>query len=131
MAKNWNKTEEEVLVRMVKEKSPIEKIAKILDKSENAVYLKAYRLRIPLKEICPRPTMRRILEAKFGDVTIIQVNRSFYERTGISQKRWPKLIFGYEEPTQDEIVAVAKFFKMTYEEWARFLDVIQLNMFEV
>lgn len=130
MAKNWTREEEQALIRMVKDKVPMEKLSKYLNKSENACYLKAYRLRIPLRDLCPRPTMRKILEAKFGDVSILQMNRKFYEQTGISQKRWPKLQFGYEEPTQDEIVAVAKYFNMTNEEWTRFLNVIQLTMFD-
>ena len=128
MAKNWTRGEEESLVKMIKDKLSIHKIAKYLGKSENATYLKAYRMRMPLKELCARPTMRQIIEAKFGDVTIIKVNRRFYEETMISQKRWPKLLYGYEEPTQDEIVAVARFFKMTTEEWARFVKVRQLTM---
>lgn len=128
MAKNWTKSEEETLRRMIDDKIKIEKIAKYLLKSETAVYLKAYRLRLPLKAICKRPAMRLMMEAKFGDVTIIQANRRFYEETGISQKRWPSLLYGYEEPSQDEVEAVAKYFNMTHNEWARFCDVLQLKL---
>lgn len=127
MAKNWTREEESILTRMIKEKIDIEKIAKCLRKSENACYLKAYRLRIPLKDMCPRPTMRMILEAKFGDVSIIQVHRTFYEKTLISQKRWPRLLYGYDEPTQEEIEAVAKYFNIDQAFWAKFLTAVQLS----
>lgn len=128
MAKNWTSSEENTLRKMIADKMPIEKIARYLNKSENSVYLKAYRLRIPLKDMCRRPTMRMMIEAKFGDVTILQVHRNFYEKTRISQKRWPKLLYGYEEPTQDEVEAVAAFFNMTHNEWVRFYNVVQLSL---
>ena len=116
------------MVRMIRDKVEIEKIAKYLGKNENAVYLKAYRMRIPLKDLCPKPTMRLIMEKKFGDVSIIQVHRNFYEKTLISQKRWPKLLYGYLEPTQDEIEAVARYFNIDQSFWAQFLTAVQLSI---
>lgn len=128
MAKNWTRQEEDAMVRMIRDKVEIEKIAKYLGKSDNAVYLKAYRMRVPLKSLCPRPTMRLIMEKKFGDVSIIQVHRYFYEKTLISQKRWPKLLYGYCEPTQEEIEAVARYFNIDQSFWAEFLTAVQLTI---
>ena len=130
MAKNWTRQEEDSLRRLVASKVSVEQMAHFLGKSEQAVYVKAYRMRLPLKDMCERPTMRRILEEKFGDVTIIQVHRQFYEQTRISQKRWPDLLYGYAEPTQEEIEAVARYFRITTEEWARFVTVRQLKLFQ-
>ena len=127
MAKNWTREEESIMERMIIGGEEISSIARYLRKSENAVYLKAYRMKIPLKALCPRPTIRLVMEKKFGDVSIIQVNRNFYEKTGISQKRWPKLLFGYIEPTQDEILAVAEYFKIENKLWAEFLTAVQLQ----
>lgn len=136
MAKNWNDTDEKLLRRKVNEWNekglPIDMgfLAKRLKRTEEAIYLKVYRLRLPLRKQCARPTMRRIMEFKFGDITLFQANRQFYAATGISQKRWPALLYGYEEPSQDEIERVANYLHIDQRDWARFVKEYQMNLFD-
>lgn len=135
MPKNWNATDENFLVRKVKEWNdtgqPInmEVLARRLKRTEEAIYLKAYRMRLPLRQQCARPTMRRIMELKFGDITLFQANRLFYSSTGISQKRWPALLYGYEEPTQEEIERVANYLRIDQRDWIRFVREYQMKLF--
>lgn len=135
MAKNWNREDEELLRRKVCEWNekgqPInmEFLAKRLKRTEEAIYLKAYRMRLPLRAQCSRPTMRKIMEMKFGDITLFQANRQFYASTGVSQKRWPALLYGYEEPTQEEIERVADYLHIDQRDWIRFVREYQMKLF--
>lgn len=136
MAKNWNEADENLLRRKVQEWNDKSQqidmgfLAKRLNRTEEAIYLKAYRMKLPLRPQCARPTMRRIMELKFGDVTLFQANRQFYVATGISQKRWPSLLYGYEEPTQDEIERVANYLHIDQRDWIRFVKDFQMNLFD-
>ncbi len=135
MAKNWSTADEDLLRRKVNEwnqkRQPLnmEFLARRLKRTEEAIYLKAYRLRLPLRPQCARPTMRKIMELKFGDVSLFQANRAFYQATRISQKRWPALLYGYEEPTQDEIERVASYLHIDQRDWIRFIKEYQQQLF--
>lgn len=135
MAKNWNGADEELLISKVKEWNekgqPInmEFLAHSLKRSEEAIYLKAYRMHLPLRPQCARPTMRKIMELKFGDISLFQANRTFYQATNISQKRWPSLLYGYQEPTQDEIERVASYLHIDNRDWIRFIKEYQQQLF--
>lgn len=136
MPKNWNQEDENLLTKKVAEwhrkgePVNIAHLAKRLNRSEEAIYLKAYRMRLPLRPQCARPTMRRIMELKFGDISLFQANRQFYAATGISQKRWPALLYGYEEPTQDEIERVACYLHIGQRDWIRFVKNYQMTLFD-
>ena len=136
MAKNWSRADENLLSNKVKEWSEkgmplnMEYLSRILKRSEEAIYLKAYRMRLPLRAQCARPTMRRIMESKFGDITLFAANRQFYQATGISQKRWPSLLYGYDEPTQDEIERVAAYLHIDQRDWIRLVGEYQLSLFD-
>ena len=136
MAKNWTEADEGLLIKKVNEWNEkgeplnMEYLARRLKRTVEAIYLKAYRLRLPLRPQCARPTMRRIMEFKFGDVSLFQANRTFYQATGISQKRWPSLLYGYEEPTQDEIERVANYLHIDQRDWIRFVKNFQMNLFD-
>ncbi len=136
MPKNWNSEDERLLSKKVNEwqrkGEPVDIafLAKRLNRSQEAIYLKAYRMRLPLRPQCARPTMRRIMEMKFGDITLFQANRQFYNSTGVSQKRWPALLYGYEEPTQDEIERVANYLHIDQRDWIRFVKDYQLTLFD-
>ena len=73
--------------------------------------------------------MRRIMEANFGDITLFTANRQFYQATGISQKRWPALLYGYDEPTQEEIERVADYLHIDQRDWVRFVKDYQQQLF--
>lgn len=136
MARNWSKADEELLKNKVKEwnekgqQLDMSYLSRILKRTEEAIYLKAYRMRLPLRSQCVRPTMRRIMESKFGDITLFVANRQFYHATGISQKRWPSLLYGYEEPTQDEIERVANYLRIDQRDWIRLVGDYQLSLFD-
>lgn len=135
MAKNWSKVDEEILQEKVMEWNEkgvpldMEYLARLLCRTVEAIYLKAYRMHLPLRPQCARPTMRRIMEAKFGDITLFTANRQFYQATGISQKRWPALLYGYDEPTQEEIERVADYLHIDQRDWVRFVKVYQQQLF--
>lgn len=136
MAKNWNEADEDLLRKKVNEwhrnNEPVNIgfLAKRLNRSEEAIYLKAYRMRLPLRAQCARPTMRRIMEFKFGDISLFQANRQFYSSVCISQKRWPALLYGYEEPTQEEIERVANYLHIDQRDWIRFVKEYQMTLFD-
>ena len=75
---NWTPDEDRRLRRMVEEHKPIEVMARILGKSEMAVYLYAYRHRIALRHTVKNPLMRNLVEIKFGNVEYFQPTRQFY-----------------------------------------------------
>jgi len=135
MAKNWTASDESFLRKKVGEwhekGTPLDMgyLSAWLKRSEEAIYLKAYRMRLPLRPQCARPTMRLIMQSKFGDITLFTANRQFYQATHISQKRWPSLLYGYEEPTQEEIERVATYLHIDQRDWIRFVKDYQQNLF--
>ena len=135
MAKNWSKADEEVLQKKVREWNEkgvpldMEYLARFFRRTVEAIYLKAYRMHLPLRAQCARPTMRRIMESKFNDITLFTANRQFYQATGISQKRWPSLLYGYDEPTQEEIERVADYLHIDQRDWVRFVKDYQQQLF--
>lgn len=129
MAKPWQPSELMTLKRMIEAKRPVDEIALALHRPANAIYLKAYREHMPMKEQHKRPLMRLMMEAKFRDITLFSANRDFYAAVKISQKRWPDLLYGYECPTPEEIKSVARYLKFTPEEYERFIENKQLELF--
>lgn len=129
MAKPWSKTDIECLKRMIAAKSSVDEIAMVLHRPANAIYLKAYREHLPMREQHKRPLMRLMMEAKFRDITLFTANRDFYAAVRISQKRWPDLLYGYECPTPDEIKSVARYLNFSVEEYERFIENKQLELF--
>ena len=124
---NWTPDEDRRLRRMVSDHFPIEVMARALGKSEMAVYLYAYRHRIPLRRTVKNPIMRKLVEVKFGDVEYFRPTRRFYAETGISQKRWAALMFGYAQPTQEELVAAARALRLSVEESLALMEARQLK----
>ena len=74
--------------------------------------------------------MRKMLIIKFGSLELFKPNREFLLRVGIGQKRWTALAWGYTQPTQDEMMKVAKELKFTVEETFELMEARQLNMFD-
>ena len=48
-------------------------------------------------------------------LTKFKPNRKFYDRTGINQKRWGKIICGKESPRISELKALSEIFKTPIE----------------
>lgn len=128
--KNWTQFEDQILREEVARHASIEHIAHRLCKSVNAVYLYAYRHRIALRKMVVNPLMRKMIEIKFGSVEYFTPNRDFYNKVQISQKRWSELVFGYTQPTERELRAVAEVINFSREETFQLMQSRQLCLFE-
>ncbi len=127
--KNWTQIEDMILRDEVSRHASIEHIANRLGKSENAVYLYAYRHRIALRKMVVNPIMRKMIEIKFGSVEYFTPNRDFYKKVQISQKRWSELVFGYAQPTDSELRSVAKAINFSVDEALQLMQARQLSLF--
>ena len=127
---NWTQREDTILRDELEKKTPLKTIATMLNRSEEAIYLYCFRHHIHLKEQLKNPLMRKMLIIKFGSPELFKPNREFLLRVGIGQKRWTALAWGYTQPTQDEMMKVAKELKFTVEETFELMEARQLNMFD-
>lgn len=127
---NWSPSEDKLLRDELEKKTILKDIATLLDKTEEAVYLYCYRHNIPLRKRLDKPMMRKLLEIKFGTPEFFHPNKEFFYRTGINQKRWAELAWGYIQPTQIELMRVAKELNFTVEETFKLMDTRQLDLFE-
>jgi hypothetical protein len=73
--------------------------------------------------------MRRLLEIKFGNPDFFHPSKDFFRQTGINQKRWTELAWGYEQPTQDELKRAAVILNFTVEETFKLMEARQLELF--
>lgn len=127
---NWSSAEDRVLRDELEKHTPLKDIASLLDKTEEAVYLYCYRHNIPLRIRLKNPMMRNLLEIKFGTPEFFRPTKEFFLRVGINQKRWAELSWGYIQPTQNEMMRVAKELNFTVEETFKLMDTRQLDLFE-
>lgn len=128
--KNWTPDEDRILRQEIARHTPIESIARMLNKTEMALYLYTYRHRIPLRKALKNPMMRKMIEIKFGSVEFFTPTREFYKKANLSQKRWSELVFGYAQPTQDELKRVAKVINFSVDEAFRLMEARQMQLFE-
>lgn len=126
---NWTNFEERTLREELDNGTLLKDIAQMLSKSETAVYLYCYRNNIPLHPRLKNPMMRNLLQIKFGKPEFFQPNKAFYRLVGINQKRWSELACGYVQPTQDELMRVAKALNFSVEETFKLMDSRQLDLF--
>ena len=124
---NWSPSEDQFLREQLAENVPLNSIAESLNKSEDAVYLYCYRHHIPLKPRLKNPLMRRLLEIKFGNPDFFHPSKDFFRQTGINQKRWTELAWGYEQPTQ-ELKRAAVILNLTVEETFKLMEARQLEL---
>lgn len=127
--RNWTTDEDRILRREIANHRPIASIARLLGKTETAVYLYAYRHRIALKPTIKNPVMRKLIEIKFGSVEYFSPTRDFFKKVYISQKRWAELVFGYAPATTDEISRVAKTLNYSLDEAFKLLDCRPQSLF--
>lgn len=104
-------------------------IAELIGKSEQAVRLYCYRHRIPLARTLEHPMLVELLRVKFGDPEYFQPTRTFFEKVGISQKRFSKLRQGYAQPTEAELQRLSAEWNLTTPEAIKFFSSRQLNLF--
>ena len=131
MSKKSNGTvlEDASLREQLAKNVPLATIAESLGKSEDAVYLYCYRHHIALRPRLKNPMMRRLLEIKFGDPDFFKPNKGFFHQTGINQKRWAELSWGYVQPSQEELKRAAVALNFTVEETFKLMEARQLDLF--
>ncbi|MEG1861018.1 MAG: hypothetical protein RR206_04935 [Bacteroidaceae bacterium] len=127
---NWSADEDAFLRTELEKHSSLAEIAHAMNKSQTAVYLYCYRHFIPLRQQVKKPLMRLLITVKFGSFEIFKVNRDFQAKVNIGQKRWSALFYGYAQPTQDELMRVARAINFSKEDTLKLLDVRQLDLFE-
>lgn len=127
--RNWTAEEDRILKREISNHRPIASIARLLGKSETAVYLYAYRHRIALKPTIKNPMMRNLIELKFGSVEYFSPTREFFQKVNISQKRWSELVFGYAQATTDEVLRAAKTLNFSLDEAFKLMDCRPQSLF--
>ena len=126
---NWSVLEDASLREQLASNVPLATIAESLGKSEDAVYLYCYRHHIALRPRLKNPMMRRLLEIKFGDPDFFKPNKGFFHQTGINQKRWAELSWGYVQPSQEELKRAAVALNFTVEETFKLMEARQLDLF--
>ena len=126
---NWSPSEDQFLREQLAKNVPLNSIAESLKKSEDAVYLYCYRHHIALRPRLKNPMMRRLLEIKFGDPDFFKPNKGFFHQTGINQKRWAELSWGYVQPSQEELKRAAVALNFTVEETFKLMEARQLDLF--
>ena len=72
--------------------------------------------------------MRKLLEVKFSDPDYFKPNKAFFQKVKINQRRWSRLVAGYEQPTEDELRRVTIELRFDAEEFFKLLDARQLSL---
>lgn len=125
---NWSKVEDQFIRAKVAENVPMVDIAKQMGKTKNAVHLYCYRHHIHYKQTLENPLMRKLLEVKFSDPDYFKPNKAFFQKVKINQRRWSRLVAGYEQPTEDELRRVTIELRFDAEEFFKLLDARQLSL---
>lgn len=126
--KTWEDHEIATLKKMAG-KRPIMEIAKVLHRSEPSIYLYCYRHNISLRHTLEVNPVRKMFDIRFGDWQLFTPNRAFYEKTGISQKRFQDLFRGNASPSGEELKAIARAINLSSDETFELMGVIQLSLF--
>ena len=127
---NWSQAEDLTLRDELKKGTPLRTIAIKMGKTQKAVYLYCYRHYIPMRTQVKNPLMQKLLEIKFGDIELFHPNQSFFDKTGINQKRWGELAFGYCQPSQEEMLRVARALNFDVDESLKLFEAKQLGLFD-
>ena len=72
--------------------------------------------------------MPEMLRIKFGDATMFTPNKAFYAKAKVTTQRFNRLRYGYTQPTQDEIVSIARALNMEAKEMIQMQDAMQLEL---
>lgn len=127
---SWS-AEEERIVRANAGMMSYESIAELLPgRSAMAVQLFIYRKRIPIRRPVLRPIIQIMLRTKFGDETLFAPNREFYRKIKMGSRRFQTLSRGYAQPTQEEIIRIARALSMKPDEMLAMKECTQLELFD-
>lgn len=124
--KRWTK-EDEKYVRQNLGKVSFEAMAKHLCRSPMAIRLYVHRKRMTVGRTVKRNLMLEMLRIKFRHPEDFYPSRTFYQETGISQRRYWDLYSGRKPITIKEYTSVAEYFGITMREA---FNSRQLELFE-
>ncbi|MDY5433678.1 XRE family transcriptional regulator [Bacteroides pyogenes] len=121
------KPEEEAFIRENAGKLTIEQMSEAVGRSPLAVHLFMHRRQIVVGQTVRRNLVQEMLRLKFRHPENFMPSRHFYRETGINQMRWWVIFRGEKNITQQEYVALSKYFGITLEEA---FEARQLSFFE-
>lgn len=124
---HWSKEQIDYLMAHLY-KDTIPNIAQHLNRSENAVRLFLYRRRIPVHREIRENLTRKLLDIKMSNSDYFHPTRAFFKSVGITQKRWARIYFGYDQATEAELLAVSKHLQLNTEELFSLLEARQLTL---
>ena len=83
---------------------PVEDICDYLNRSEQAVYCQAVRMRLSFNKTTENNLLMVALVTRFVRPEWFSPDRDFFRASGINQKRWWKLYRGEVSVTEEELV---------------------------
>lgn len=125
---NWS-ADEDAFVRANAGMMSYEALAELLPgRSAAAVQLYMYRHQIPVRPQIKKAIVPEMLRIKFGDATMFTPNKAFYAKAKVTTQRFNMLRYGYTQPTQDEIVSIARALNMEAKEMIQMQEAMQLEL---
>lgn len=124
--RRWT-SEEAAYVQTNFGKKTFEDMAKELGRTPMSVRQFTIRKRMTVGRTVKRNILQELLKTAFKHPEDFRPSKTFYGETGIGQKRFWALYYGYKAVTQKEYYAVADYLGVTREE--AFAS-RQLNLFE-
>ena len=120
------KQEEENYVRENAGKKTLEEMAEYVGRSPLAVKLFLHRKKIVAGQTVKRNLGQEMLRLKFRHPENFSPTREFYREVNINQMRFWDIYYGRKQITQQEYVALSKYFGFTLQEA---FEARQLSMF--
>lgn len=120
------KQEEEIYVRENVGKKTMEEMAEYVGRSPLAVKLFLHRKKIVAGQTVKRNFVQEMLRLKFRHPENFSPTREFYREVNINQMRFWDIYYGRKQITQQEYVALSKYFGLTLQEA---FEARQLSMF--
>lgn len=123
--KVWRNREKEFLFENIN-KLPLDEICKHLGRNERSIKLFLHRNRFEPR-LLKDTLLLRILKLKFGDPTLFNPNREFYQSIKMGQKRFFGILKGDTVMKDEECKRITEFFDIPYES---VLEVRQTELFK-
>ena len=123
--KTWRNKEKEFLFDHI-DKLPMDEICKQLGRNERSVKLFLHRNRFEPR-LLKDTLLLRILKLKFGDPTLFNPNREFYQAIKLGQKRFFSILKGDSVMKDEECKRITDFFEIPYES---VMEVRQTELFK-
>lgn len=96
-----------------------------LGRSENSIRIKAHKLRLltNINGKSRKPVhfniVKGMVEASVADIRFFRPRRDFYEKTGLSQKRFWGAARGEFPLEPDELRRLAEYLNLKFEDWVK------------